>query len=174
MPPCVSLLFNTTIPLHVFTMHSHLSYPSLPLLAWPCTATLNPFHAHHMHVCTHPTTIGLTSSPQFTHHLFLTHLSLISMPIFFSLLTFHNTHECCHLFSLYTTYPFFTTHPTHSSLYTICSSYPSFSSSLSNILTPCTSSSYVYPHACSFITSPHHLSTIPRVYTLHAHPKPTC
>ena len=105
MPPCVSLLFNTTIPLHVFTMHSHLSYPSLPLLAWPCTATLNPFHAHHMHVCTHPTTIGLTSSPQFTHHLFLTHLSLISMPIFFSLLTFHNTHECCHLFSLYTTYP---------------------------------------------------------------------
>ena len=106
MPPCVSLLFNTTIPLHVFTMHSHLSYPSLPLLAWPCTATLNPFHAHHMHVCTHPTTIGLTSSPQFTHHLFLTHLSLISMPIFFSLPIFCSRH----LSSLYHHLPIFSPH----------------------------------------------------------------
>ena len=47
MPPCVSLLFNTTIPLHVFTMHSHLSYPSLPLLAWPCTPHACVYSPHH-------------------------------------------------------------------------------------------------------------------------------
>ena len=29
--------------------------PSLPILAWPCMATLYPFHARHMHVYTHPT-----------------------------------------------------------------------------------------------------------------------
>ena len=88
------------------------------------------------HACGHTTILTTLTHPYHAHHL--------SNP------TPQLTHFAHHLFSLYTTCPFFTTHLTHSSLYTICYSYPPFSSSLSNILTPM------------------HISFVPNVY-LHGH-----
>ncbi|CBI39741.3 unnamed protein product, partial [Vitis vinifera] len=161
-----------------------LTHPSYPFFAHTCHLTHFPYHLsfsepHRVPIFFNATTQCISPPPlcPLTHFRSLLDSYVPKVPCMYTFssphpLIFHaHAHytsfipciptSCHRIFSLYTTYPFFITHPTHSSLYTICSSYPSFSSSLSNILTPCTSSSYIYPHACSFITSPHHLSTIP-------------